>query len=223
MIATPDLIDRLADRPKPVRRLGPPLVRVGGWLALAAVVLALLGVSHGLRADIALCLRDRIFVVGLTAALLTGGLAATAAFLLSLPDRSRLYALLPVPTLVLWLSTVGVGCLTDWIALTPGGVTLGEAASCLATLVLTSLPLSLALLLMLRHAALLRPIGVIWTGSLAVAAITASALVLFHAIDATLMVLMWQVGSSTLIIGLGGIFGRRLFARVAPRRVDPAG
>jgi hypothetical protein len=43
-------------------------------------------------------------------------------------------------------------------------------------LVLTSLPLSLALLVMLRHAAPLRPAVATLTGSLAVAAITATAL-----------------------------------------------
>jgi Negative regulator of sigma F len=54
-------------------------------------------------------------------------------------------------------------------------------------------------------------------GSLAVAAITATALSLFHAMDATVMILMWNVGPAVLFVGLGGLFGRRLFRWVTPR------
>lgn len=87
-------------------------------------------------------------------------------------------------------------------------------------LVLTSLPLSLAMLVMLRYAAPLRPTAVIMMGSLAVAAITATALSLFHVIDATAMILMWNVGMAALFIGLGSIFGRRMFRWVAPRTLS---
>ena len=83
-------------------------------------------------------------------------------------------------------------------------------------LVLTSLPLSLALLVMLRHAAPLRPAVATLTGSLAVAAITATALSLFHDLDATVMILFWNLGTAAIMVGLGNLFGRRLFPRVAP-------
>ena len=59
------------------------------------------------------------------------------------------------------------------------------------------------------------------TGSLAVAAITATALSLFHDLDATVMILVWNLGAAAIIVGLGNLFGRRLFLRVAPRL--PAG
>jgi hypothetical protein len=65
---------------------------------------------------------------------------------------------------------------------------------------------------MLRHAAPLRPSVVALTGSLAVAAITASALSVFHEFDATMMILMWNLGSATLLVGLGALFGRKIFA-----------
>jgi hypothetical protein len=77
------------------------------------------------------------------------------------------------------------------------------------------------MLVMLRYAAPLRPTVTTLMGSLAVAAITATALSLFHVIDATMMILMWNLGTAVLLIGLGGLFGRRMFRWVAPRTLSP--
>ena len=217
MITTPDLIDALAANLAPVRRLRPPVTRAACWLLLAALVLALLAVSQGIRPDLAQRLREPTFILGMSGALLTGVLAAVAAFMLSLPDRSRFCLLLPAPALVLWLSTIGYQCLTNWVSLEPNGIHLGETAQCFATLVLTSLPLSLAMLVMLRYAAPLRPIAVTLTGSLAVAAISATALSLFHELDATVMILMWNLGTAALFVGLGGALGGKVFSWAAPR------
>jgi len=217
VITTPDLIDALAANLAPVRRLRPPVTRAACWLLLAALVLALLAVSQGIRPDLAQRLREPTFILGMSGALLTGVLAAVATFMLSLPDRSRFCLLLPAPALVLWLSTIGYQCLTNWVSLEPNGIHLGETAQCFATLVLTSLPLSLAMLVMLRYAAPLRPIAVTLTGSLAVAAITATALSLFHELDATVMILMWNLGTAALFVGLGGALGGKVFSWAAPR------
>ncbi len=222
MITTPDLIASLAARMMPVRRLRPPVFRACCWLLLAAIVLVLLAVNQGIRPDLAERLREPAFAARMLASILTAVLAAIAAFLVSLPDRSRLWLLLPAPALALWLSNIGYQCLTDWVAIGPDGMSLGEAARCFATLVLTSLPLSLTLLVMLRYAAPLRPTAVAFTGSLAVAAITATALSLFHTIDATLMILMWNVGTAAMFVGFGGAFGRRMFEWVASRAYSRA-
>ncbi len=220
MIKTPDLIASLAANATSVRRLRPPVMRAACWLLLAAVVLTLLAINQGIRPDLVERLREPTFATGLAASLLTGVLAAVAAFLVSLPDRSRLWLLLPMPALVLWLSNIGYQCLVQWIDIGPDGVSLGEAARCFATLVLTSLPLSLAMLVMLRYAAPLRPTAVTLTGSLAVAAITATALSLFHTVDATVMILIWNLGTAALFVALGGAFGRRMFRWVAPRTLE---
>lgn len=209
MITTPELIDVLAAGAKPVRRLRPPLVRTGLWLLLAAAVFGLLALSRGTRPDLAQQLAQPVFVIGIVASLATGILAALASFLVSLPDRSRAWLLLPVPTLVIWVSTVSYGCLTNWVSLGANGIRLGEAANCFATLMLTSLPLSIALFFMLRFAAWFRPTAVTLTGSLAVAAMTATALSFFHAFDATIMILVWNLGVAALIVGLGSVLGIR--------------
>lgn len=216
MITTPDLIESLAANAMPVRRLRPPVVRAALWLLFAAFILALLAIGQGVRPDIAERLRQPVFLIGMAAAMITGMLAAIAAFTVSLPDRSRLWTLLPLPALLVWISTIGYGCLTDWVSLDPGGIQIGETVRCFATLLLTSLPLSFTMLRMVRYSAPLRPTAVTMVGGLAVAGITATALSLFHDLDATAMVLIWNLGTAALILALGAIFGRRLLSWVAP-------
>jgi hypothetical protein len=70
---------------------------------------------------------------------------------------------------------------------------------------------------MLRYAAMLRAGAVAMTGGLAIAAITASALPLFHNHDATAMILIWNVGMALLITGITSLFGRRFFSLLATR------
>ena len=212
MITTPQLIEALASGAKPVKRLRPPLLRAAFWLVLAVLVFGLLAVAHGMRSDLAQQLARPEFALGLAASLITGVLAAVAAFFLSLPDRTRAWGLLPVPTLILWISTVSYGCLTHWVDIGPDGMRMGETARCFATLLVTSLPLSLGLFVMLRHAAWLRPTAVTLTGGLAVAAMAATALSLFHNIDATVMVLIWNFGVAGIVVGISYLLGRRASA-----------
>jgi hypothetical protein len=216
VITTPDLIESLVASAAPVQRLRPPLARAAGWLLFAALILALLAVSRSVRLDLELRLQQPVFVIGIAASLATGILAAVASFIVSVPDRSRRWLLLPVPTLLAWLATVGYGCLTNWVSIGPAGISLGETARCFATLVLVGAPLSLAMFVMLRHTALLSPTPVAITGSLAVAAMTSTALSLFHPLDATALILIWNLGTAALLVAFGGLYGRRMFSWVAP-------
>jgi hypothetical protein len=219
IVSTPDLIRSLADQLAPVTPLRPPWLRSLIWLAMAAAVVAIVAVYHGLRPDLATKLRDPAFLVQVAAALMTGLTAAVAAFHLSLPDRSDAWLYLPLPSLGLWLSGIGYGCLTNWIALTGTGSTPGESGRCLATIVLTSLPLSLLMLIMLRHAGPIRPVTTAGLGGLAVAAFAASALSLLHGVDASLEVLIWNFGTVALFVPLGGVAGCRLFSFVGLARL----
>jgi hypothetical protein len=211
VVTTPDLIDELCASLTPVRRLRPPLLRAGIWLLLTASIVVLLAAFQGVRPGLALLLQSPAFTVALAGSLLTGALAVVAAFELSLPDRSRLWLLLPAPALVLWLSTIGYGCLTDWVSLGPDGIRLGSTLECFATLLLVSLPAAAALALMLRPTAWLDPTPVAVSGGLAVGGIAASAMTLLHDLDATVMVLAWTLGATVLIATLGGLLGRRIF------------
>jgi hypothetical protein len=216
VITTPDLIESLVAGARPVRRLRPPAARALLWLLFAGGIVGLLAFSHGLRPDLAPRMHQPEFAIGVVASLLTGVLAAVAAFVVSLPDRSRLWLLLPAPALAVWVSTIGYGCLTGWVEIGPDGVRLGEVVDCLATLALTSVPLSLAMLVMLRYAALLEPARVATMGGLAVSAIAATALSLLHSLDATVMVLVWNFGVAALLVGLASVLGKKMFSWVAP-------
>jgi hypothetical protein len=220
LVTTPELIDILCASATPVRRLRAPLVRAGLWLLLAGVVLLALAAVHGARPDLALRLRDPSFAAALAGSLLTGILAAIAAFYLSLPDRSRLWLLLPAPPLALWVATIGYGCLTDWVALAPDGVHLGSTLECFATLGIASLPPALALFAMLRHTARLHPTTAGLMGGLATAGVAATAMSLIPELAATVMVLVWNLGAAALIVTLGGAFGRRILGWTSPQRLD---
>ncbi|GAC1324938.1 MAG: hypothetical protein NVS3B11_26500 [Collimonas sp.] len=211
MKSTANLIDSLVADVKPVRRLRSPVVRAACWLLFAASILALVAAGHGVRPDLMLKLRQPVFAIGVAAALATAVLAAMASFIASIPGLSRRWLLLPIPALAVWISTISYGCLTDWISIGPGGVSLGETVRCFATLALTGIPLSLAMLIMLRYVARLCPTAVVMTGSLAVAAMTAAALSLFHPLDATVMILISNFGVATVFLAVGR-YGARMFA-----------
>lgn len=206
---TDDLIDTLASNLPQVRRLRPPLARAMSWLALASAVLALLATHQGIRPDLWECLQDRSFVSTLAGAILTGITGVIAAFMLSLPDRSRKWIALPVAPLVFWVTHIGYQCLTSWVSFDPAGMTLGETTRCFATLVFTSLPLSAALLLMLKYAVFVRPMAVALVGGLAVSGLTAVALSLFHVLDASILIVMWNLGTAVFIVGLSSLLTKR--------------
>ncbi|MFM0176635.1 DUF1109 domain-containing protein [Paraburkholderia sediminicola] len=217
MTRTSDLIDVLVADATPVRRLRPPVARAACWLLFAAAVMLFVGIAHGVRADLVVKLHQPLFATGVAAAVATGILAATAAFVASVPGRSRLWLLLPAPAFLTWVTTIGYGCLTNWVTIGPEGMSVGETARCFATLVLVGTPLSLAMLIMLRHVARLSPGPVTMAGSLAVAAITAVALSILHPLDATAMVLLWNLGVAGLYLSLSGWYGQRLLGWVAQR------
>jgi len=218
---TDELIDSLVERAAPVQRLRPPLVRTALWLGFAGLLIALIAAGHGMRADVVQQLRQPAFAITVGAALATGILSALAAFTVSIPGRSRWWLALPLPPLVVWMSTIGYGCFADWISLGPEGFRFGEELRCAALLVLTSVPLATALAAMLRYAAMLRSGAVALTGGLAIAAITAAVLPLFHDHDATAMILVWNLGTAALITGAAGLFGRRIFGWMAARLLAP--
>ena len=81
------------------------------------------------------------------------------------------------------------------------------------------MPLSLILVVMLRHTARLHPNTVAMMGGLASAGIAATASALFHELDASVMVLLWTLETTLLIVTLAGVSGRRLFAANLAREI----
>jgi hypothetical protein len=162
---------------------------------------------------LAVQLRNPSFVVGITASVLTAVLAAVASFQLDVPGTSRHWSLLPVPALIVWVATIGHGCLSPWVSVSPAGVQIGEAARCFATVLVTSEPLSVVMFAMLRRGGPLGVTRVTLTGSLAVAALSATAVSVFHELEASAMVLMWNFGTAAAVVAIASYFGRGVLAQ----------
>lgn len=209
MIDTPHLITRLGHDLAPVRRLRKPLVRALIWLGFAGVLMGCLALADGLRPDLAIRFRLPAFSLALAGMALTAILGTIAAFMLSLPDRSRLWFLAPLPGLALWLGNVGWQCASGLFAPVVGGMASDDLARCVATLILASLPLSLSLMLLLRHATRLAPMPVALSAALAISAFAAMALTLCHQIDASLLILGWNLGTILILTGAAALIARR--------------
>jgi hypothetical protein len=205
---TDDLIGRLAAELHPVKRLAPPVLRAAGWIGLALLVVAACVAAFGPRHDLMERLSRPHEVAQLVFALATGVLGAVAAFELSLPDRSRHWALLPLPAAAAWVGSLGLGCLADVAREGPQALVLGTSWGCFRFIVLMGVPLSLAMVWMLRHAGPIRPVPVAALGGLAGAAISSVGLSLFHHLDAAAMVLAWHGGTTLLVVLAFLLFGR---------------
>jgi hypothetical protein len=213
---TDKLIERIAAAAGPVRRLRPPVLRAAVWLVAVAAVLsaAVLGLAD---LDVfASRAADPKLALELMGTLLTGILAVIAAFELGLPDRSPAWALLPLPTLALWISSSGYSCWRHLLVYGPDGWTIGESAHCFRFILGVSLPLALTLVPLLRRAAPLAPVRVAAMGGLGIAALAAFALQFFHPFDVTFMDLSVHVVAVALVIAALAIVER---AGVTRRRI----
>lgn len=213
MTDTNILIDQLAAHARPVRRLASPLRRTLLWTVLASAVIALIAAAYGLRPGFATEFAAAPARIEWLASLLTGLFAAYAVFQISVPGRSPRWAWLPVLPLVLWLSGIGWGCARD-LARMGNEAFAFEAASweCSVAITLTSVPLGLILLLMVRHAGVVRPAPTAMLTALGAAALSAAGVSLYHGGESALMVLVWHLGAVALLSLLCLLFGRPLFS-----------
>jgi hypothetical protein len=210
MTDTRILIDQLASRAQPVRRLTSPLRRTLLWAGLAAAVIAVVIANVGLQPGFASSAPRALEWSG---SVLTALLAAYAVFQISVPGRSPSWAWLPLPPTLLWLSGVGWGCLREFLQSGKAALAFQTASwECAQAITMISVPLGLILLLMVRHAGVVRPASTAMLAALSAAAMSAAGVSLFHAGEGALMVLVWHLGAVALLSLLCGLFGQRLFA-----------
>lgn len=192
---TDDLITQLSADLAPVRRLRPPLARAAVWLAsIGAIVCACIWWLSDLDA-MAQRVRDPNLMLELIGTGLTGILAIIAAFYLSIPGRSRMWALMPAPPLALWLSASGLGCYRDWIARGDGTFVVGESAECFGFMLGVSIPLALLVIIALRQARPIAPTPVAALCGLGVAGLSALILQFFHPFSVTVMDLAFHLAA----------------------------
>lgn len=200
MADTSTLIERMVAEAKPVKRLRPPALRAGLWLFAAG---AIGGFAILLFANLPLFanrIEEPAVAVEWIATLITGAAAVLASFQLSLPDRSPAWALLPLPSLAVWIASSGYSCYRHWITVGPTGWELGQSADCLIFILAVSLPLAVSLLIVLRRALPLEPVRAAALGALGVAALAAAALQFFHPFDVTFIDLGVHLGTIALVV-----------------------
>jgi hypothetical protein len=149
-------------------------------------------------------------VVEQVAALATGVTAATAAFATVIPGYDRKFFLLPVLPLAIWLGSLGQGCVQAWIELGPAGSSLRPDWFCFPAIVLVGAVPAIAMAVMLRRGAPLTPHMTTALGGLAAAGLGDFGLRLFHPQDASLMVLVWQVGTVFILTAMAAWAGHYL-------------
>jgi hypothetical protein len=206
---TNELITRLTADLKPVRPLRPPWARAGLWLGLALPCVAAL-VWGKLNVDASLVMSDARFMVEEAATLATALTAAIAAFASAIPGFDRRILLLPLPSLSLWLASVGHGCLQDWIRLGADGLAIRPDWDCLLLATMIGVVPAAAMITMLRAAPPLRPRSTLALAALAVASLANFGLQFAHVHDASIMVLTWHLGAAAVFSALVGCLGERI-------------
>jgi hypothetical protein len=194
-VDTEKLIERLAVKVEPVRPLARPWIRTAAWLSVAIPYVALVVLVVSPRADLISKASEWRYVIEQFAALATGITAATAAFATVVPGYDRKFLLLPALPLTIWLASLGDGCVEDWLHFGPDGLSLQPDWFCLPSIVLVGAVPAIAMAIMLRRGAPLTPHITSALGGLAAGGLGSFGLRLFHSQDASLMVLVWQVGS----------------------------
>ena len=204
---TDKLIACLSENADPVRRLPSPWVRTAAWFAIAIPYVAVIVVMMAPRGDLAVKLTDFRFLLEQSAALCTAIGAAVAAFSSTVPGYDRRFLLLPLPPLTVWLASLGQGCVQLWML---GDVFTSFTSDfmCIPAIMLVGTLPAVTMVLMLRKGAPLWPHASAALGGLAAAGLGNFGLRLFHDQDASLMVLVWQMGTVVMLAILCGWAGR---------------
>jgi len=204
---TDKLIASLTENADPVQRLPSPWVRTASWFAIAVPYVSVIVIMMAPRDDLAVKFTDYRFLLEQIAALCTGIGAAVAAFQSVVPGYNRRFLLLPLVPLSVWLASLGEGCVEAWLR----GGALQDFTSdflCIPAIALVGTLPAVTMALMLRKGAPLWPHTSAALGGLAAAGLGNFGLRLFHAQDASLMVLVWQMGTVFMLTILCGWAGR---------------
>jgi hypothetical protein len=209
---TERLIEKLVSDLRPVRPLRAPELRALLWLAAVAVLVCAALLHFADWSAVAQRMAAPRIALECAAAGLTGICAVFAAFVLTEPGRPARWAALPVPPFLLWLAVSGLGCLKNgWSLYGPGGF-VGDSSHCFGFIVGVSVPLSIGLFAMLRHARPIAPLPVAALGTLGVAALADFILEFFHPFDVTVIDLALHLTAIGGVMLVGITLRRRLLA-----------
>lgn len=198
---TAALIELLASSATSVRPLGSPWVQTLGWTAGAFLTLGVAALlldgtqhlAHFLATD---------QPVQTVAAAISAVLSALACCLLSRPDRSGRWMLLPALGLGGWFLSLGLGVAGEMRADPEAAMALQTSWGCARFIGLGGSAASFVLLWTNRVGLLLRPREVVLSAALAGSTAAASVVGCTHSLETVLMVAAWHVGSVAVVSGL---------------------
>jgi hypothetical protein len=215
MSATPtdQIVETLVADARPVRTLAPPFLRA---LLVVTNLVLFMGLAVAAGGDVGQLLlryagREEMLAWEMTSMMATGVLAVTAAFFLSVPGRSRLWFLVPMPTLLAWLLLSGLGCYQQLLRSGASGWELGESFHCLLFIVGTSILIGGPVAWRLSKARPVDPLPVALAGGLGTAAFCAFLLQFFHPFAVTFLDLgLHFTGILLVVAGAALLRGRAL-------------
>jgi hypothetical protein len=216
-VQTSELIQQLAAKPTPVRRLAPPWRRAIVWLALSTVYAAVVAFGQPLAMDD--WRFETRFMIEQGATLATAITAAVAAFWSVVPGADRRWLLLPLLPLGVWLAALGQGCVQDWLKLGSDGFEFGTDWDCVWLAALFGIPPTIAIVFMLRQGAPLLPRATLMLAAVAVAAFANFAVTLYHYNDISFIILIWHFGLVVVLSAIAGVVGPKVLKW---RRIKPA-
>ncbi len=215
-----DIVSSLTSDLSPVRRILSPALRTAAWLVLVATMGLVLASFCDFSALERRLMSAPDMWISVTASLATAILAGLAAFELSVPGQSPRWALLPLPSLILWCWASGLGCLRTWaMPADTGGQVVTEAGHCFTHILIMSVPLMILMMVMVRRACPLRPRLTALVAGLAIASASASLLNLDHPFDASASDLLIHLVAVLLVISVNQVVARRtIVPTMAPTR-----
>ena len=214
--STDELIGSLAGQARPVRVLRSPGRRAAAWLGCAFPSVALAVIVFTPRDDLATKIVDPRFVIEALTSLATAVAAAAAAFATIVPGYRRGPVALTLAALAVWLGTLGVGCLRDWIELGANGLVLRTDWSCFPAILVSGGVPTVAMAVMLRRGAPLTPALSMALGGLAAGALADFAM-RFHHRETGVMVLVWHLAAVFMLLTVAARAGRHVLNWRVPR------
>lgn len=207
------MIERLVADLAPVPPVTSPGRTMATWLGVVFAFFVMLLPFGDFAALIARLQSAPDMWLAIVGAILTSITAAWTAFLFNLPDRTRAWALLPMPPMALWVGASGMGCLREWSLPEFGEIPAHEMIDCFAIIVAVSIPLSVMMLFTLRRGYSLMPRAVLVFAGLSVAAAASVILQLFHPFDATAIDLAVHFLAIMIVVVGMRLFGGRAIGR----------
>jgi hypothetical protein len=214
---TRSLIEQLTADVAPVRPLAAPWRRAAGWLGIVCSTALLLVLALGWRGEPPGELAHPGGAWSWWGSLLTGVLATYAVFQVSVPGRAPAWAWLPLPAALAWFAGMGWGCMA--LAGSPATASGMGGWHCGLAITLVSAPLLLVMLVLVRHAGVVRPAPTALLAMLSAAGLSSAAVSLVHGHESAWMTLAWHGGVALLLSVGAALAGRPLLAWIGYRRV----